>query len=201
MGYPVIVVSGIPRSGTSLMMQLLQAGGIGPFTDEVRRADKNNPRGYFEHKRAIGLRRDDTPWLSEVGDKAVKIIYNALFHLPSSYGYKVIFMVRNFEEIVASHRAMAGPQAGDEKYDSSLPEFYREQLQVVRDCLSERPEFKLLYVNHHDVLRYPEVVCSSVNCFLEKKVLTPEIMLNVVEDSLYRNRCCEPWQRAVKKLY
>jgi hypothetical protein len=96
---PVIIVSGLPRSGTSLMMQMLDAGGIPIFTDNKRSADESNPKGYYEHEKVKTIRKDKK-WLSDASGKAVKIISHLLYHLPGKYNYKIIFMLRELSEVV-----------------------------------------------------------------------------------------------------
>jgi len=100
---PVVVVSGLPRSGTSLVMQMLKAGGLEPFTDAVREADEDNPKGYFEHERVKELQGDaDKVWLENAAGRVIKIISHLLPELPSGLRYQVIFVRRNLDEIIAS---------------------------------------------------------------------------------------------------
>ena len=101
----VTLVSGLPRSGTSMMMQMLHAGGIPAVTDNIRLADKDNERGYYELE-AVKRTKDDASWLRDAPGKAVKVIYLLLYDLPTDYTYRVIFMNRNLDEVLASQRAM-----------------------------------------------------------------------------------------------
>jgi hypothetical protein len=106
-GAPITVVSGLPRSGTSMMMQMLEAGGMQLLTDGVRQADEQNPKGYYELEAVKGLDKgEDTPWLADARGKAVKIISFLLTWLPDTYDYGVIFMERNLDEVVMSQNAM-----------------------------------------------------------------------------------------------
>jgi hypothetical protein len=102
----VVVVSGLPRSGTSLMMQMLEAGGITVLTDGIREPDEDNPRGYYEFERVKALPKGDYEWLESARGKAVKVVSALLEYLPPEYNYKVIFMHRRMEEILASQRKM-----------------------------------------------------------------------------------------------
>src|SRR6185369_5935200 len=102
---PVIIVSGLPRSGTSMMMSMLVAGGIKAMTDSIRTADEDNPKGYFELEKVKELEKDHL-WLSDAAGKAIKIISALLKHLPREYPYKTIFMRREMKEILASQRQM-----------------------------------------------------------------------------------------------
>ena len=107
-GKPVIVISGLPRSGTSMMMQMLYSGGLPVMTDELRTADEDNPKGYFEVERIKDLHKEnDKSWLASYKGKAIKIISFLLLHLPSRVNYKVIFMERDLDEILASQKKNA----------------------------------------------------------------------------------------------
>lgn len=103
---PVIVVSGLPRSGTSMMMKMLAAGGVSLLTDHIREADSDNPQGYYEFERVKKLDKGDTAWVAEAQGQAVKIISQLLKHLPATYDYKVIFMRRHMDEVLASQQKM-----------------------------------------------------------------------------------------------
>jgi hypothetical protein len=97
----IIVVSGLPRSGTSLMMQMLEAGGQTVLVDHVRKADSDNPEGYYEYEAVKDLSKGETVWLAEAQGKAVKVISALLEFLPVEYTYRVIFMRRRIPEILA----------------------------------------------------------------------------------------------------
>ncbi len=103
---PIMVVSGLPRSGTSMMMKMLTAGGILPLTDKLRVADRDNPEGYYEFERVKQLDKGDTAWLPEAQGKAVKVISFLLPHLPPQYAYQIVFVRRHMSEILASQRKM-----------------------------------------------------------------------------------------------
>ena len=99
---PITIVSGLPRSGTSMMMKMLEAGGIPIVQDGIRTANTDNPKGYYEFERVKQLPKGDTAWLADSHGKAVKIISALLKHLPSDYEYKVLFMRRDLDEVTAS---------------------------------------------------------------------------------------------------
>ena len=99
----ITIVSGLPRSGTSMMMQILESGGMKVITDNIRKADEDNPHGYYEYERVKKI-KDDTGWLKETRGKAFKMISLLLYDLPSNENYKVIFMKRKMSEILASQR-------------------------------------------------------------------------------------------------
>ena len=99
---PIVIMSGLPRSGTSLMMSILSAGGLPVLTDHQRKPDADNPKGYYEYERVKKLARGDTKWLSKADGKVVKIISALLMYLPETYSYKIIFMHRHMSEILES---------------------------------------------------------------------------------------------------
>ena len=103
---PAIIVSGLPRSGTSMMMKMLEAGGIPALTDAIRAADGDNPKGYYEFERVKQMDKGDTAWMTSAQGKAVKVISALLQHLPADYEYRVIFVRRNLNEVLASQRKM-----------------------------------------------------------------------------------------------
>jgi hypothetical protein len=184
----VTIVSGLPRSGTSLMMQMLQAGGMKLLTDERRAADQNNPRGYFEYE-AVKRSGADVSWLELAGGRVVKVIHLLLRHLPPDRQYRVIFMLRDVQEVIASQRAMlkASGRSGARIPDDTLSAVFEQQLVEVRQWLAERPNFRVLYVNYRDVLGDPSAAAQSIALFLGG-TLDVSAMAGVVDRTLYRQR-------------
>lgn len=185
---PITIVSGLPRSGTSLMMQMLVTGGIPALADGIRQPDEDNPRGYYEFERVKQLEQD-TAWLEEAQGKVVKMVYRLLYDLPAGYSYRVVFMTRALEEVIASQEVMLQRQgkAGDQLDDARLLAIYQRQRQEVLDWLTAQPHFSLLVVDYHEVLRQPEQVSGDLNGFLGGELDTAA-MLQVPEWSLYRQR-------------
>lgn len=185
----VTVVSGLPRSGTSMMMKMLEAGGIPPLTDEIREADSDNPRGYYEFERVKKLDKGDTAWLEEAQGKAIKVISALLKHLPRDYDYKVIFMRRKMNEILASQRRMlirrgeATDQVGDEKMGNLLD----RHLDEIETWLAEQPNIDVLYVSYNQILENRVEAAERINRFFDE-ALDVENMVHVVDRSLYRQR-------------
>src|SRR2546428_1479705 len=101
----ITIVSGLPRSGTSMMMRMLDAGGLPVLVDNIRKADDDNPYGYYEFEPVKRL-SSDSSWLREARGKAFKMVYALLYELPKDYDYRVIVMQRKMDEIIASQRAM-----------------------------------------------------------------------------------------------
>jgi hypothetical protein len=163
----VTIVSGLPRSGTSLMMQMLAAGGMQVLTDGRRAADQHNPRGYFELE-AVKHTRTDHSWLAQAEGKAVKVVHLLLPHLPSDREYRVIFMHRNLTEVFASQRAMLQQQGRPVATlpDSKLGEIFEKQLAEVRQWLSQNPNFQVLNLRHRNVIEMPLTVAQQITAFL-----------------------------------
>jgi predicted AlkP superfamily phosphohydrolase/phosphomutase/tetratricopeptide (TPR) repeat protein len=163
----ITVVSGLPRSGTSLMMQLLRAAGREPLTDAKRAPDEDNPLGYFEFQKALTLAKDKS-WLPQVRGKVVKIVAQLLSHLPRNEHYNVILMERKLTEVIASQKAMLvrHGRRGAELDKRQLLKTYAAHLQRVRRHLSRRPEIRVLRVNYADLLADPGLGVERVARFL-----------------------------------
>lgn len=188
----VTIVSGLPRSGTSLMMQMLQAGGMPLLTDGQRAPDEHNPRGYFEHE-GVKHSRSNLSWLEQAGGKVVKVVHLLLQHLPTERNYRVIFMLRNVEEVIASQRVMLKQQGRPAAAltDTALGGVFEKQLSTVRQWLAERPNFRVLYVNYRDVIDHPAVVTGQINLILGGNLRVTD-MAAAVEPALYRQRKSVP---------
>jgi Sulfotransferase domain len=154
-GY-ITVVSGVPRSGTSLMMSMLDAGGIPALTDGVRRPDAHNPHGYFEYE-AVKRLAADSSWMEGARGKAVKVIHRLLPHLPSGFEYRVIFMERNLAEVFESQRKMLAAR-GDEaagQDEEQIVGALAEEVRAVKEWLASRPTTSVLGVPYAEVVREP----------------------------------------------
>ncbi len=185
----IIIVSGLPRSGTSMMMKMLASAGLEILTDNLRTADENNPKGYYEFERVKQLKAGDFDWLSEVHGKVVKVISALLEYLPNQYQYKIIFMRRNMDEILSSQRQMLvrdGKQ-DDKVSDEKLAELYKDHLKKIETWLEQQPNMSTLYISYNQTLRDPEPDLNRINQFLGGNLdLKP--MLQVVDQNLYRER-------------
>jgi hypothetical protein len=189
-GEPVILVSGLPRSGTSMMMKMLTAGGLTIVTDEIRTADEDNPKGYFELERVKDLdKSDDKSWLDDCRGKVVKIISFLLKDLPDSHQYKVLFMRRNLEEVMASQNKMLvrRGEATDEAKDDKMIAAYKNHLRKIEFLMGERPNFDYIDINHRDVVENPVEQAQRVCDFLGSDMDVNE-MAAAVDKNLYRNR-------------
>ena len=180
----VTIVSGLPRSGTSLMMQMLDKGGVDILQDQLREADISNPKGYYEYKPVMSLYKDNT-WLSKGQDKAVKVVAPLLKYLDSTLRYKIIFMRRDLNEIIQSQQKMIGKS--EQEFPVTLYNKYQKLLANVTLWDKSEPGVEILYVNYTDVLENPASELARIEKFLGVAVNKQE-MINCVDVSLYRNR-------------
>jgi hypothetical protein len=184
----ITVVSGLPRSGTSLMMQMLSAGGVPPITDNIRGADESNPRGYFEFE-AVKKLRTDNSWLELARGHAVKIIHALVRELPTDgrFEYRVLLMKRSIEEVLASQRAMLARQGKSSADEATLARVYAAQLEELERWVRAQRHFSCLPVAHQRVLEEPLAVAAEVNEFLGGR-LDAGAMAAAVDPLLYRQR-------------
>ncbi|MEE2971892.1 MAG: sulfotransferase domain-containing protein, partial [Planctomycetota bacterium] len=183
---PITVVSGLPRSGTSMLMQMLAAGGLEAFTDAKREADEDNPRGYLEHEKAIKIAADSS-WVPEVRGGVVKLVAQLLSYLPSDETYRVVFMDRDLREIVRSQRAMLDRlgKKGGRLSDSRMMQTLDAQVAKVERMLDRRPDMDVLFVDYHEVLEDPDAQARRIAEFIGRD-LDVEAMARAVDGSLRR---------------
>ena len=184
----VVVVSGLPRSGTSMMMRMLAAGGIPAQTDARRSADEDNPHGYFEDERVKDLARDAS-WVSGAGGKSVKVISALLKHLPAGMRYKIVFLRRDLGEVLASQSAMLARKGKgtDSAADSRLRASFAKHLETLEAELAARRDAEVVYVDYARVIADPAAEAAAINRFLGG-VLDERAMAAAVEPQLYRQR-------------
>jgi hypothetical protein len=186
----ITVVSGLPRSGTSMMMSALQAGGMPLVLDRIRGADANNPKGYYEFERVKQLPKGDTRWLKDARGKAVKIISALLTFLPPDYNYRVIFMERDLDEIMASQQRMlerSGKSLLSERDNKSVRASSQQHLEEIHAWLKAQDWIQTHTVSYNDILRIPEAKFAEVAVFLNNRV-DPEAMASMVDPGLYREK-------------
>jgi hypothetical protein len=190
-GRPIVVVSGLPRSGTSMAMSMLQAGGLEVVTDGLRQADESNPKGYYELEAVKELdKQADGRWLKEARGKAVKIISFLLTFLPEEHDYRVVFMQRDLDEVLASQNKMLvqrGETPGTLDSDAQLRQHYEKHLASVHRFLSRRRCFSVLEVQYRAAIDRPREEAQRINAFLGGG-LDVERMAAVRDPALYRNR-------------
>lgn len=189
-GRPVIVVSGLPRSGTSMLMRMLAEGGLPIVADTSRAADDSNPLGYFEDSRVERLNTDpDTRWLADARGRAIKIISFLLTYLPATLNYRVIFVHRDLSEVVASQDAMLARrgQEADPAKTVEVARAWEEHLRKVKAFLARNPHFEVLDVDYNAVIADAAPQAARVNRFLGGR-LDERRMIAAVDQQLYRNR-------------
>jgi hypothetical protein len=189
-GAPIVVVSGLPRSGTSMAMKMLAAGGMPILTDGIRQADESNPRGYYELEAVKELHtQQDTAWLDGAKGKAVKVVSFLLTWLPEGYNYRVVFMQRDLREVIASETTMLhkrGQQAPTTTEEQTIA-VYQQHLQKVERFLSSRDCFSIMKLSYRDALDRPEDAARTLRDFVGRS-LNVEEMARVADPALYRNR-------------
>lgn len=185
----ITVVSGLPRSGTSLMMKMLEAGGLPVMQDGIREADRDNPKGYYEFERVKQMDKGDTAWVAEAQGKVVKIISALLKHMPPEYEYRVIFMRRHMKEVLASQRKMLVHRGEDaEKMDDEkMGELFEKHMAQVFAWLGQQPNVRYIQVHYNDLLAEPVAYARQVDEFLDGR-LDEQKMIEMVDPKLYRNR-------------
>lgn len=178
------IVSGLPRSGTSMMMQMLKAGGADLLVDDLRQNDENNPRGYMEYEPVKKLLTNNS-WLKDQNGKTIKIILQLLTALDMTCDYKIIMMDRDLEEILKSQQKMLGKK--EETLNLKLMTTFEQQKEKINGWLAGKPNIQVLYVKYSDVIEDPQHEANRINLFLSEN-MNEEKMVQAVDEQLYRNR-------------
>ena len=188
-GEPITVVSGLPRSGTSMMMNMLAAGGIEPLTDNKRLPDTDNTQGYFEHERVKELGSDrDKSWLRAARGKAVKVVSHLLQFLPADNRYRIILALRDLGEVVASQNLMLERLKQPNPIgDENAIMHCERHLEGIRRLVGVRSNFEMLEVPYAEVVESPLLWSQRIAAFVGRN-LDAQRMAAVVNSSLYRNR-------------
>ena len=184
----VIVVSGLPRSGTSMMMRMLEAGGLPVLKDDLRTPDIDNPAGYYEFE-PVKKTKEDPSWLDNAGGRAVKMVSRLLRDLPQTHEYRVLFMRRRMEEILASQRRMLkrlGTEA-ESVSDDEIGSLFAQHVEETLRWLAARSHFHVMTVDYANLLGTPDNVLRDIAEFLDAD-LDVGRMVQVVDRSLYRER-------------
>jgi hypothetical protein len=188
-GDDIVVVSGLPRSGTSMMMRMLAAAGVPILIDGERTADIDNPHGYFELERVKRLESDpDRGWLREARGKAIKVVSPLLRWLPLNHQYRVIFMRRDLDEVIASqNRMLEHRQEPNPLGDARARELYARHLEDVTRLMRRRRCVQWLELDYDEAIAHPEATSRRVCTFLQRPEEV-QSMAQAVDASLYRNR-------------
>jgi hypothetical protein len=184
----IVVVSGLPRSGTSMMMKMLNAGGIDPVTDNIRTADEDNPKGYYELEKVKQLDKDNS-WVGDYQGKVIKVISMLLKPLPADQHYKIIFMRRKMQEILDSQKQMLirRNQPTNTVPDEKMAEMFNKHLKDIEAFIEKQPNMDCIYISYNDVLENPAANVEKINEFLSGTMNTTA-MLEVVDSALHRQR-------------
>ena len=178
----ITIVTGLPRSGTSLMMQMLAAAGVPVLSDGARKADADNPHGYLEDARVMAL-HSNASWLGEARGRALKVVAPLLPSLPREHDYRVVWMQRDLDEVLASQARMlerAGHEAGAD--DTVLRRAFEKQVETARADFQVRGA-PILDVDYARAVAEPLAVAREVCVFLGGD-LDADVAAAVVDASL-----------------
>jgi predicted AlkP superfamily phosphohydrolase/phosphomutase/tetratricopeptide (TPR) repeat protein len=184
----IIIVSGLPRSGTSMMMQLLEAGGLPVFTDNLRIADENNKKGYYEHE-AVKIIHKDNSWMKNAVGKTVKVVSHLLTSLPMRYKYKIVFMERDLDEVTVSQSKMLqnlGKLAPDTAH-FSIEQSFRKTNDKVKTWLNDKQNMNVIYIDYKEAITNSENVIEQLNEFFDNKLNTQH-MQQIIDKNMYRTQ-------------
>jgi len=188
---PVIIVSGLPRSGTSMMMKMIVEGGVQAITDGIREQDDDNPNGYFELETVKQLPHGQADWLNNANGKVIKVISSLLEYLPARYSYKVIFMERDINEVLESQKKMLANRNEDNPIeDEKMKKEFTDHLAAVKAWMVRQRNMDVLYIRFNELMVNPAPFCAKVVQFLDTS-LNEQKMLDVPNNKLYRNRAEE----------
>ncbi|HEX73188.1 MAG TPA: sulfotransferase family protein [Candidatus Hydrogenedentes bacterium] len=184
----ITVVSGLPRSGTSMAMRMLEAGGMPILTDRIRRPDDDNPKGYYEFERVKRL-KEDKAWLPDAVGKAVKIISFLLPELPHTHSCRIVFLRRAMPEVLASQRHMLirRGESAEADDDAQMAQVYAKHLKQVEAWIAAQPWVQALYLEHRAIIDHPAAAATAMNAFLGGG-LDAAAMAASVDATLYRQR-------------
>ena len=188
-GKPIIVVSGLPRSGTSMMMKMLDAAALPIMTDEIRKADVDNPKGYYEFERVKDLEKEpDKSWVREARGRVLKVISFLIKDLPDDNFYRIIFMRRDLGEVLASQNKMLVNRGEDNPADDrTMTDAYLNHLAAVRILVRKRANMEMVEIFYDQTVKDPAATAHAVNAFLGG-TLNEAAMVSAVDAELYRNR-------------
>ena len=184
----ITIVSGLPRSGTSMMMRMLDEGGIPIITDRVRAADEDNPRGYYEFEPVKAL-KSKFDWLIDARGKAVKIVSRLLLELPTGHYFRIVFMRRHLWEILASQQKMLHRRGifDDPPDNKQMACLFRKHLEETETWLRLQKQMQVIYVSYNDIISDPKFQAEIINRFLDKRLCVAR-MVEAVDSTLYRQR-------------
>ncbi len=184
----IYIVSGLPRSGTSMMMRIMEAAGLPVMTDNIRKSDIDNPKGYYEFEMVKTI-KEDTSWVKDTRGKVFKMVSLLLYYLPTDEHYKIVFMHREMSEILASERQML--QRLGKKLDAAreqeVGELFAKHLKGIEKWLAKQKNMGVIHINYNEVLNDKEKELKKLHHFLGDQFDLPA-MIAVVDQTLYRQR-------------
>lgn len=186
----ITIVTGLPRSGTSLVMQMLAAGGVEPYTDGERTADEDNPRGYLELE-AVKRLKQSTDWVTSARGKAVKVISHLLDDLPNGEAYRVIFVERDLDEVLASQAKMIARRGLPAPPEAVVRRAFEAHLAASERLEASRPDMTFLRLAYAEIIAAPLTAAKQIAEHLqigEADSLDVAAMTTAVDPALYRNR-------------
>jgi hypothetical protein len=175
----IYIVSGLPRSGTSMMMKMLEAGGLPVLVDADNPSTDNHPGGRYEYKLARMMSKGANEWITDAKGKVVKILLHSLYNLPDTFQYKVVFMQRNIYEVIASQTKMGILSGNDYIYTNMILQF--------NHWLKSKTTIEILFVNYNDLMKQSAPIIANVADFIGQDLNTGK-MAKVPKKKLYRNR-------------
>jgi hypothetical protein len=184
----VTIVSGLPRSGTSMMMRMLEAGGISPVVDGERKANADNPMGYYEFEPVKAL-KEDSSWVADSTGQAVKVIYKLVYDLPNNVPYRIVFMQRDIEEVLSSQEKMMRRDGLDPDTIGRdlLYNLFQTDVMDFRRWAEVQGNIQIMYADYRRMIDEPEEMSRHIAAFLDQD-LDIQAMASVVDPDLYRNR-------------
>ncbi len=186
----ITIVSGLPRSGTSMMMKMLEAGGLEAVTDGERKADEDNPRGYYEFELVKRI-QENVSWFPQVQGRAVKMVSELLFHLPAEFEYRIVFMERNLDEIIRSQNTML-KRMGRERSgvtDDQIRKLFEKHLIKVTEWLRQQKNIRTLFISYNNTLEDPKTSIEELKGFFSDCTdLDTDKMSSVIDPNLYRQK-------------
>ncbi len=173
-----------------MMMKMLEAGGLTPLIDNIRKADGDNPKGYYEFEKVKRLdKNENKSWLYDAKGKVIKVISQLLMSLPEQHFYKVIFIKRKMQEILASQKLMLTRRGAPAENisDEEMGKLFEKHLDKIESWLEKQPNFEVLYVTYHEIINNSLEYSEKINFFLGGS-LNIESMVKAVDNTLYRQR-------------
>jgi len=187
----VTIVSGLPRSGTSLMMRMIGEGGIPILSDGLRVPDEDNPNGYYEFER-VRRTRQDPSWIPDALGKVVKMVHLLLLELPLTHEYRVVFMRRDLREVVKSQNRMLTRlnKPTDDLPEERVAEIYKRQIETTLTYLQSHDDyFRVIEVDYNVLIKNPLDLVRRVGAFFDG--LNTDEMVKAIDVRLYRNQIAD----------